>query len=76
MTSPLIKIDEKHVPLYRIVWAADLPHFCGDEECTREGYYEIRLDADDSLWTNLKERDRVLEALNEWCGDPQDDPEF
>ena len=22
-------IDDKHVPLYRILWVAELPHFCG-----------------------------------------------
>ena len=76
MTSPLIKIDDKHVPLYRIVWVADLPHWCGEEDCVREGYYEIRLDVDDSIWTNAEERDLVVGALNQWCGDPLDVEEF
>ncbi len=71
--SPMIKLDDKHVPLYRIVWVADLPHFCGEEDCTREGYYEVRLDADDSIWTNHIERDATLEALNAWCGDPDEE---
>ena len=76
MHDPLIKIDDKHVPLYRVLWVSDLPHFCGEEDCTREGYYEIRLDVDDSIWTSLPDRDRVIEALNKWCGDPRDEPEF
>ena len=38
------QIDDKHIPLYRIVWISDLPHFCGDAECQREGQYEIRLE--------------------------------
>lgn len=75
MHAPLIKIDDKHVPLYRIVWVADLPHFCGEEDCVREGYYEIRLDVDDSIWTSHPDRDRVIDALNQWCGDPRDDGE-
>lgn len=68
--SPVILIDDKHVPLYRIVWVADVPHFCGEEDCTREGDYEIRLDVDDSLWTNHVGRDAVVAALNAWCKDP------
>ena len=73
MDSPLIVIDDKHVPLYRIVWVADLPHFCGEPDCTREGDYEVRLDIDDSLWTSQNGRDEVVEALRKWCGDPMAD---
>lgn len=72
MDSALILVDDKHVPLYRIVWVADLPHFCGDELCEREGEYEIRLDADESLWTTQKGRDEVVASLRKWCGDPSD----
>ncbi len=71
MDSPLIKVDDKHVPLYRIVWVSDVPHFCGDEDCLHEGDYELRLDVDDSLWIGAPDRDRVIKALTEWCGDPQ-----
>ena len=71
MDSPIIRIDDKHVPLYRIVWISDTPHFCGEEDCTREGDYEIRLDVDDSLWTNGPERDAALAALTAWCSDPR-----
>lgn len=73
MNSPLVVIDDKHVPLYRILWVADVPHFCGEEDCGREGEYEIRLDVDESLWTTGDERDQVLEALTHWCSDPTDD---
>tara|TARA_R110002049_G_scaffold4601_5_gene32136 strand:+ start:193706 stop:193939 length:234 start_codon:yes stop_codon:yes gene_type:complete len=71
MDSPLVKIDDKHVPLYRIVWVADVPHFCGEPDCMHEGDYEIRLDVDDSLWTNSRERDDIVDALNRWCSDPR-----
>ena len=71
MDSPIVKIDDKHVPLYRIVWIADVPHFCGEPDCMHEGDYEIRLDVDDSLWTNSRERDEVLAALAHWCSDPR-----
>ena len=73
MGSPLVIIDDKHVPLYRILWVADLPHFCGDERCECEGMYEVRLDADDSLWISHGGRDEVVSALRKWCGDPVDD---
>lgn len=71
-------VDDKHVPLYRVVWVAATPHFCGAEDCQREGYYEVRLDGDDSVWANRMERDSVLEAIERWQGDldpPEDDEE-
>ncbi|TWU55174.1 hypothetical protein [Rubripirellula reticaptiva] len=71
MDSPLIRIDDKQVPLYRIVWVADVPHFCGEADCMHEGDYEVRLDVDDSLWTGATERDAVVEALTKWCSDPR-----
>lgn len=73
MDSPLVLVDDKHVPLYRIVWVADVPHFCGEDDCQHEGDYEVRLDVDDSLWTNQAGRDMVIDTLNRWCGDPRDD---
>lgn len=59
-------IDDKHIPLARIVWVSDIPHFCGSEECDVEGKYEIRLDADDSLFANREERDATLETMKGW----------
>lgn len=61
-------IDDKHVPLYRVMWVAATPHFCGDEECQREGYYEIRLEQGESVWANADQRDRMLKQLEEWQG--------
>lgn len=69
MDSPFVLVDDKHVPLYRIMWVAATPHFCGEEDCTREGQYEIRLEMDESVWATGKERDHVLSALTEWCGE-------
>lgn len=76
MDSPLILIDDLHVPAYRVVWVADLPHFCGDPDCEREGQYEVRLDVDESLWTNLPGRDQVLDSLRKWCGGSGDENSF
>jgi len=72
MASPIIKIDDKHVPLFRIVWISDVPHFCGEDDCMHEGDYEVRLDVDDSLWTSADERDLTIEAMKQWCTDPRE----
>jgi len=65
--AALCKIDDKYVPLYRIMWVAAVPHFCGAEECEREGQYEVRLEEGEAVWaTSSVERDAVLAALQEW----------
>jgi len=56
-------IDDKHVPLYRIMWVSELPHFCGSPDCQREGQYEVRLEHEESVWASQQERDAVLAAL-------------
>ena len=68
MGSALCVIDDKHVPLYRIIWVSELPHFCGNEDCMYEGRYEVRLEMDESVWANREERDEVLVALEAWAG--------
>lgn len=73
-------VDDKHVPLYRVMWVAATPHFCGEEDCLREGYYEIRLEQGESVWANAAQRDTMLARLEEWEGglgpaDPPDDEE-
>jgi hypothetical protein len=64
--SAFCLIDDKHVPLHRILWVSDLPHFCGAEECHREGSYEIRLEQEESVWGTLSERDAALAAIEAW----------
>ncbi len=71
MDAPLIKLDDKWIPLYRIVWVADVPHFCGEPDCMHEGDYEIRLDVDDSIWCSGEGRDEAVAALKKWCSDPR-----
>lgn len=68
MTSIFCLVDDKHVPLYRVMWIADVPHFCGHEDCMREGQYEIRLEQDESVWASREERDRMIGALEAWQG--------
>ncbi len=68
MPSIFCQVDDKSVPLYRIMWIAAVPHFCGESDCLREGQYEVRLEQDESVWANRRERDEVLEALEQWQG--------
>ncbi len=65
MTS-FCTIDDKHVPLYRILWVAAVPHFCGSESCQHEGQYEIRLEQEETLWATQEERDTALAAIETW----------
>ncbi len=68
MNSILCKIDDKHIPLYRVMWVSDLPHYCGHEDCEREGGYEVRLEQGESVWASQLERDEILAALELWQG--------
>jgi len=61
-------IDDKHVPVHRILWVSDVPHFCGSADCEREGEYEIRLEQGESVFGDREERDAVLAAIEAWQG--------
>ena len=76
MNRVFAKVDDKHVPLYRVLWISDVPHFCGSEECEVEGRYEIRLESDESLFGTREERDSVLNALESWHGGPSDEQDW
>ena len=75
--SILCKVDDKFIPLYRVIWVAAVPHFCGEEDCTREGYYEIRLEQGESVWGTNSDRDKMCQQLEKWQGGlgPADDSE-
>ncbi len=66
--SILCRVDDKLVPLYRVMWLAATPHFCGEEDCTREGCYEVRLEQGESVWAKPDERDKMQEQLELWQG--------
>jgi len=66
--SVFCTIDDKYVPLYRILWVSAVPHFCGSEECAHEGEYEVRLEDGESLWATREERDGTLAAMETWAG--------
>ena len=65
--SAVCRIDNKYVPLYRVMWISELPHYCGDDECGCEGRYEIRLEMEEAVWANREERDQALAALEAWA---------
>jgi hypothetical protein len=68
------KVDDKFVPLYRIMWISALPHFCGEADCEREGQYEIRLEQGETVWaTSPEQRDAALAALEQWGGSEEGD---
>ena len=59
-------VDDKYVPLYRVIWVAATPHFCGADDCEREGHYEVRLEQGESVWAKtLAERDGMLDPATE-----------
>lgn len=66
MVPVFCQVDDKHIPLYRIMWIAAVPHFCGEDDCIREGQYEIRLEQDESVWATGNERDDVMQVLEQW----------
>lgn len=76
--SIMCRIDDKHVPLYRVMWVAATPHFCGEEDCTREGYYEVRLEQGESVWASDVEHGDLLKQLDAWQGGigPMDDEDW
>jgi hypothetical protein len=75
MPSILCLIDDKHVPLYRVMWVSAVPHFCGADDCVCEGLYEVRLEQEESVWAKRDERDRLLSALEQWQGGLAGEPE-
>lgn len=68
MSEIVCVVDDKHVPIYRIMWISEVPHYCGEESCQVEGRYEVRLEQNESLFARLEERDEVLVQLNKWSG--------
>jgi hypothetical protein len=66
--SIFCRIDDKNVPLYRIMWIAATPHFCGSDDCEREGDYEVRLEQGESVWASKAEREELLQAIEAWQG--------
>lgn len=59
-------IDDKYVPLFRVLWISALPHYCGSPDCQHEGDYEVALDGGESVWASQSERDETLASLERY----------
>lgn len=64
----LCRVDDKMIPLYRVMWVAATPHFCGEEDCVREGCHEVRLEQGESVWATAPECDNLQQQLERWQG--------
>lgn len=71
--SVFCRIDDKYVPLYRILWISAVPHFCGSEDCQREGQYEVQLEQAETLWATDEEQAAALQAIEVWHGEGEDE---
>ena len=76
MRSIFCIVDDKHIPLYRVMWISDVPHFCGHDDCMHEGDYEVRLEQDDSIFASREERDTILAAIDAWQSGAEHDDEW
>ena len=76
MRSIFCLVDDKHIPLYRVMWVSDVPHFCGHEDCMHEGDYEVRLEQDDSIFASREERDNILAAIDAWQSGAEHDDDW
>ena len=66
MSEIFCRIDDKHVPLYRVLWVAATPHFCGEADCQCEGLHEIALEGGESVWAKFDEKETLLAMIEEW----------
>ena len=64
--SIFCRIDDKLIPIYRVLWVSATPHFCGEPECHAEGMYEVALDAGEPIWAQHEEKERLIEQIEEW----------
>lgn len=64
--SIFCRIDDKHVPLYRVLWISATPHFCGEAECQCEGRHEVALEGGESVWAGFDEKERLLQMIEDW----------
>jgi hypothetical protein len=72
--SIFCRVDDKQVPIYRVLWIAATPHFCGEPDCQCEGRYEVALEGGESVWANAKEQFQLMEKIEEWQNDEEEDP--
>lgn len=64
--SIFCRIDDKHIPLYRVLWISATPHFCGEPECQCEELHEVALEGGESVWATFDEKERLIQMIDEW----------
>jgi len=67
------RIDDKQIPLYRVLWVSATPHYCGEAECQCEGLYEVAIEGGDPIFARHEEKDRLMAMIEDW--QLGDDPE-
>ena len=68
-------IDDKHVPLYRVMWVAATAHFCGHEDCQAKASTKSAWSRANRFGPRGSERDEMLTALEGWQGGIEPDDE-
>ena len=68
-------VDDKHIPLYRVMWIAATPHFCGAERLRSRGLLRSAPRTGRVGVGQYRGRDGILAALESWQGGtgPTDD---
>ena len=64
--SIFCRIDDKLIPIYRVLWVSATPHFCGEPDCQAEGMYEVALDSGEPIWAQHEEKERLIEQIEGW----------
>ncbi len=71
--SIFCRIDDKQIPLYRVMWIAATPHFCGEPDCQCEGRYEVALEGGESIWANGTEQVHLMKMIEDWQNEDERD---
>jgi len=64
--SIFCRIDDKQIPLYRVIWISATPHFCGEPDCQCEGLHEVALEGGETVWAKSQEMDLLMEMIEQW----------
>lgn len=66
IVSMFCRVDDKQIPLYRVIWISATPHFCGEPDCQCEGLYEVALEGGETVWAKAEETDLLMEMIEQW----------
>ena len=60
------RIDDKQIPLYRVLWVSATPHYCGEAECQCEGMYEVAIEGGEPIWARFDEKEKLMTMIEDW----------